>query len=158
MVPSPATRHSRYRNRHSHTYLDLFIIHDEDPLLKFNKSPSPCIAGPDSIQMKFKLYKAPIQPKRITTRNLKQINEEALNVCSAHKLKELNVPTSGTVNPDDRRLNGENLNKQLTLVTCSSFDELIHKSTFQISSKRKSCVSKEIRTLMRDRDKAYKTA
>ena len=168
LIPSPPSHHQLWNN--SHTWIDLFITKNPYPVTYYIQSPAPFIAGRDFIELSLLCKNPPRQTKPILSRNLKKLDPHILNYdLHSHLLAlpppnplsfrsfitcsttsgVLMVPCPADVSADERKL---------TNAIISAFDSCTPLRPMTLSSHRKPWISPQIRSLMRTRDRAYRTA
>ena len=89
LVPSEPMHHMMYRDRMSHTWLDLFFLHSESALKCYRKSEAPFAAGHDFTEIEFNLRRPPKITKHFWARDLIRIDNVALNETIKTNLEQL---------------------------------------------------------------------
>ena len=89
LVPSDPTHHVIWRNPPSHTWIDLFIINDKSALNYYKKSAAPFSVGHDFTEIGYKCFRPPTRSKYFWTRDLRNLNCNALSSVLLQKLRRL---------------------------------------------------------------------
>lgn len=155
VVPSDPTNHTRTTTITADTWLDLFIINHKDAMYSYRKSDSPFIVGHDWIELGFKFHKPPTLVKSVKTRSLNILDSD--KIC---KLISSNL-THPSYQSQFETLQVTPVNSLLEHISTSileAFDTLAPEKIVTFSSRRKPWVTKEIRSLMAEKDRAWKYA
>ena len=183
LVASEPTNHTLWRIPTVHTWIDLFLVNDEEAINYYKKSSSPFAVGHDFIEIGYKCLGSSKKPKTFWARNLKNLDSDALTALINLNLERLcpskpqspNNPVStvnnvnnfspvGSVNID---MNVNNINTSidvncllcsLSTAITSSFDAVAPLKKILSKPRKKPWVSPKIRTDMNWRDRAFKTA
>lgn len=168
LVDSPPTHHTLWQDGSAHhTWLDLFLLKDPDRLVEYRKSADPFTVGHDFIEIDYSLRTPPPSPLRISSRNLNHLNSTTV---SPHLTANLTALLSSTFPMADARSVQNNLRPGFPALQTdffataisnaikNTFDKLAPMTTFTTSPRKKPWVTADIRRLISERRRLYRTA
>ncbi|XP_044585968.1 uncharacterized protein LOC123266005 [Cotesia glomerata] len=145
-VPYGATFH---KNNHD-SWLDVILLDSESKLVSFAKSDSPFIDGHDYLFCKYKLNCSKPAPKKVTFRNLKNCDHQALS-----------RTLMNTLRIDNAVLENSDPNELLIIFksgVLSSLDLFAPEITKKIVRHGNPWFTKELKMKCKERDEIYKKA